>query len=547
MRWVPPRTIGIVSARLLLAVLLSLAALARAEEPDLTTPRRALRLFIDSCRAGDHPQAARVLDLRAIPEARRAAIGPQLARQLKFVLDQNLWIDWEQISDVPEGVPAQGQSVETVGTISLGSSQVPIRLVRSLAGAWRIGPAVVEAIPRLYDTYGPGWLGNRLPLVLVDVRFLEIEAWQWLGLVAGLCIAFFVAFVIGALAHRIALRIARRTRLAWVNRLVEAASAPLRLLLGLGTFAAAVRAVHLSVPAQIEVDHLLRISAVILFSWALLRALRLAAEVLGDWSLREGDGAAARSRLTQIMVLRRVIGFVVVLVGGALVLLQFDALRAVGTSLLASAGVAGIVVGLAAQRSIATVLAGLQISLTQPVRVGDVVVIEGEWGTIEEITLTYVVVKIWDLRRLVVPITKILESSFQNWSRAGSDILGTVFLYADYRLPVDEVRRELESFVSGRREWNGKVVGLQVTGATDRTIELRALVSAADASLNWDLRCAVREHILQFIQRLEGGAYLPRMRIEPRGTDTAWNAIPTAVRAPPSAPRAGLPVSPEVG
>jgi small-conductance mechanosensitive channel len=217
------------------------------------------------------------------------------------------------------------------------------------------------------------------------------------------------------------------------------------------------------------------------------------------------------------MVLRRVAGAVVILIGGALVLFQFEGMRALGTSLLASAGVAGIVVGLAAQRSLSTLLAGIQLSITQPVCVGDVVIVEGEWGTVEEITLTYVVVKVWDLRRLVLPIRKFLEEPFQNWTRTGTDLLGTVFIHADYRVPVDVVRRELERFVTAQPLWDRKVVGVQVTNASERTVEIRALVSAADASSAWDLRCAVREFLVQLLQRLDGGRYLPRTRVESDG------------------------------
>jgi small-conductance mechanosensitive channel len=509
-----------ISNYILVGLLLAPRAAARAGEPELTTPRLALRAFVDSARAGDFPGAARVLDLRAIPEARRAVEGARLARELKFVLDQELWVDWDRVSDDPAGAPADGPEADVVGTLPLGSAKVPVRLVR-FDGAWRLGPGLVAAIPALYAARGPVWIGDRLPPVLIELQLLDVQAWQWIGLSVALALALFVAGVIGALARRVALRLARRTRFEWDDLLVDAAAGPARLLLGTSTFALAVRALHLAIPAQQVVELFLRIAAIALFSWAGLRALRLGAELLVRQSGSGADGAA-RSRLTQIMVLKRIAGFVVVVVGGALILLQFEALRALGTSLLASAGVAGIVVGLAAQRSIATLLAGLQISLTQPARVGDVVVIEGEWGTIEEITLTYVVVKIWDLRRLVVPITRILDAPFQNWTRSGSDILGTVFLHADYPLPVSVVRRELEQFVASRPEWDGKVVGLQVTNATDRTVELRALVSSADASSSWDLRCAVREHLLAFVQSLDDGKFLPRTRLEPqaRGSRT---------------------------
>jgi small-conductance mechanosensitive channel len=521
---------------IVLMLALAAGAATRAAEPELETPRRALRAFIDSARAGDFAAAARVLD---IPEARRASEGPRLARQLKLVLDQQLWLDWDRISDEPDGDPVDGPGADVVGNVPLGSALVPIRVVRT-GGVWRIGPGVVAAIPSLYAAHGPGWIGERLPPILTDVRFLEVQAWQWIGLAAALALAVVVAFAFGVLGRRVALRVTRHTRFKWDDLLVDAASGPARLLLGIAIFAGTARMLRLAVPAQQAIDQILRIAAISLFSWAGLRALRFGAEVLaGGMSLGAPDGAA-RARLTQIMVLKRVAGFVVIVVGGALVLLQFDALRAVGTSLLASAGVAGIVVGLAAQRSIATLLAGLQISLTQPVRVGDVVVIEGEWGTIEEITLTYVVVRIWDLRRLVVPITRILDAPFQNWTRSGSEILGTVFLHADYRLPVDAVRRELERFVATRPEWDGKVVGLQVTNAMDRTVEIRALVSSMDASRNWDLRCAVREHLLAFLQRLDGGANLPRTRIESSGLRSLRNVVATgAVAATSLADREG--------
>jgi small-conductance mechanosensitive channel len=182
-------------------------------------------------------------------------------------------------------------------------------------------------------------------------------------------------------------------------------------------------------------------------------------------------------------------------------LMVFDSARQFGASILASAGIAGIIVGFAAQRSIATLLAGSQIAMTQPIRVDDVVIVENEWGRIEEITLTYVVVRIWDLRRLVLPITYFIERPFQNWTRSSADILGTVFLHADYSVPLDALRTELTRILSTSRFWDGKVNVLQVTDAREHTLEIRALASAADASLAWDLRCEVREKLIQFLQR----------------------------------------------
>jgi small-conductance mechanosensitive channel len=167
---------------------------------------------------------------------------------------------------------------------------------------------------------------------------------------------------------------------------------------------------------------------------------------------------------------------------------------------------------LAAQRTIGTFIAGLQIAFTQPIRVDDVVIVENEWGRIEEITLTYVVVKIWDLRRLIVPITYFIEKPFQNWTRVTADILGTVYIYVDHTVGFDAVREELHRILKESKLWDGKVCVLQVTNTTERTVELRALMSAADASTAWSLRCEVREKLIDFIR----GKYpqaLPKLRI----------------------------------
>jgi small-conductance mechanosensitive channel len=179
--------------------------------------------------------------------------------------------------------------------------------------------------------------------------------------------------------------------------------------------------------------------------------------------------------------------------------------------MIASAGVAGIVIGFAAQKSLSALLAGFQIAITQPIRIDDVVIVEGEWGRIEEITLTYVIVCIWDLRRLVVPITYFIEKPFQNWTRTSADILGTVFLRVDYVVPVDSVRQELTRILEASPNWDRKVNVLQVTDAKEQTLELRALASSSDASKSWDLRCEMREKLVAFIQKNYPGS-LPRLR-----------------------------------
>lgn len=235
--------------------------------------------------------------------------------------------------------------------------------------------------------------------------------------------------------------------------------------------------------------------------------------VLNQFRIDVKDNLEARKVYTQVKVLRKIAVVVLVIFTAASMLMVFDSVRQLGTSILASAGVVGIIVGFAAQRSIATVLAGFQIAMTQPIRLDDVVIVENEWGRIEEITLTYVVVLIWDQRRLVVPIGYFIEKPFQNWTRVSADLLGSVFLYVDYTVPLQALRDELDRLLENSSRWDRKVKGIQVTDAKPDCMEVRVLVSAADASIAWDLRCELREELIDFLQR-NFPQSLPRMRAE---------------------------------
>ncbi len=235
--------------------------------------------------------------------------------------------------------------------------------------------------------------------------------------------------------------------------------------------------------------------------------------VLARCNVNVKDNLEIRKILTQVRVLKRIAIVLVVLFTTASMLMVFESVRHLGASMLASAGVVGVVVGFAAQRSIATMVAGVQIAFTQPIRIDDVVIIESEWGQIEEITLTYVVVRTWDLRRLIVPISYFIEKPFQNWTRVSADLIGSVFLYVDYSTPIKPLRDELDRILDKSSLWDRKVKVLQVTDSKERTLELRALASAANASAAWDLRCDIREQLISYLQR-EYPECLPRMRAD---------------------------------
>ena len=260
--------------------------------------------------------------------------------------------------------------------------------------------------------------------------------------------------------------------------------------------------------------HFLSIILIICISWFSVRvvsALKLI--ILSRYDLEEEDNLKARKVYTQFRIFERIIIFIIILVTLSIILMTFDKIRNIGISLFASAGVAGIIIGLAAQRIIASVLAGFQIAITQPIRIDDVVIVENEWGWIEEITLTYVVVRIWDKRRLIVPTPYFIEKPFQNWTRTSADILGTVYIYTDYHAPVNELRKELKRILENSDYWDGNVNVLQVTNATEKTVEIRALMSAVDSPTAWNLRVHVREKLIEFLQKKYPDC-LPKTRVK---------------------------------
>jgi small-conductance mechanosensitive channel len=212
------------------------------------------------------------------------------------------------------------------------------------------------------------------------------------------------------------------------------------------------------------------------------------------------DAYKRRRVETRNQMMRRLLVFIIVVVGIATTLLNFQPVRQIGTGLLASAGVAGVIAGFAAQKSLSTIIAGLQVAITQPIRIDDHVIVEGEWGTIEEITLTYVVVRVWDQRRLIAPITYFLEKPFQNWTRNSSDLIGVVFLYVDFVVPVEEIRKEAKRIVEQSKLWDQRVFAFQVTDFKADSVEIRILATAGSAPEAFDLRCEIREYLLSFLQ-----------------------------------------------
>ena len=296
--------------------------------------------------------------------------------------------------------------------------------------------------------------------------------------------------------------------------LIKNLRAPLMVLLPLIALNVTQGYMHLPPNMLDAIGHILSLALTVTIAWLIAKFTFVIEDlILNSYRVDVKDNLKARKVYTQIQFFKKAVVIVISVIALAVILMSFERVRQLGTAILASAGILGIIIGFAAQRSLSTLLAGLQIAIAQPFRIDDVVIVEGEWGRIEEITLTYVVVRIWDLRRLVLPISYFLEKPFQNWTRESADLLGTVFLYTDYTIPVREVREELHRILQESELWDGKVWNLQITNMTERAVELRALMSAKDASSAWNLRCEVREKLLTFIQAKYPDA-LPKVRAE---------------------------------
>ena len=248
-------------------------------------------------------------------------------------------------------------------------------------------------------------------------------------------------------------------------------------------------------------------------TWLVITAVRAIQEIIiAKNPMNLSDNLTARRIQTQTRVLVQTLSFFVFLFGLAAMLMTFPSARQFGTSLLASAGLAGLAVGYAAKPVLGNIIAGLQLAITQPIRLDDVVIVENEWGRVEEITGTYIVIRIWDDRRLIVPLQWFIENPFQNWTRKTSSLLGSVFLWVDYATNIEQLREELKRLCEQSTElWDGRVCGLQVTETNENSVQIRMLVSSADSSKNFDLRCFIREKMINFMMENQPDC-LPKMR-----------------------------------
>jgi len=318
-------------------------------------------------------------------------------------------------------------------------------------------------------------------------------------------LALALALIVAVVAHLLVFNVFKRLG---KNRESHAFTIIARRLKVPGLFLLLLTGLNFSIPFIALADpfagpvrHLLSISMIAIIAWVAIVGVRILRQILlNRYDIEQKDNLRARKVYTPFRLLESIVISVIILVTFGVALMTFEKIRQIGLSLLASAGIAGILLVLAAQKIIGAVLAGFQIAITQPIRIEDVVIVKGEWGWIEEITLTYVVVRIWDKRRLILPTTYFIEQPFENWTRVSADIMGTVYIYTDYSVPFDALREELTRLLEAHKLWDGEVNTLVVTDAKERSVEVRALMSAVDSPSLWALRTEVREKLIAFIR-----------------------------------------------
>ncbi|HEY2558600.1 MAG TPA: mechanosensitive ion channel domain-containing protein [Caldimonas sp.] len=348
---------------------------------------------------------------------------------------------------------------------------------------------------------------------------LEEIARAWAGPLGVAVVAMLGALLAYRIGRSVVLRLTRHSLV--LRAMVEHMHGPLHLLLPLAALAVVLDGAPDTLPGIGGVLHLVGVLLIAAGTWVAIAAVQGIGEVVAVLNPQDvADNLQARRVLTQTHVLTRIASGVLVFAGLAFILMTFPRARQFGTSLLASAGLSALVIGIAARSVFSNLLAGLQIALSQPIRIDDVLIVEGEWGRVEEITGTYVVLKIWDERRLVIPLQWFIEHPFQNWTRKTAQIIGSVLLWVDYTTDLEPLRAEATRLAKSSKDFDGRVCLLQVVDTSERSMQLRLIVSSQTAGQNWDLRCLLRESLIAFLQREQPQA-LPRVRAELQSAEAA--------------------------
>ncbi|MBL9027879.1 MAG: mechanosensitive ion channel family protein [Myxococcales bacterium] len=503
-----------------------LPAPAVPEDPARATPRRALSGFLRAARERDFERAATFLDLRALPRGREKKEGPELASMLARVLEWRVELDPDSLPDEPSppGVSSEG-FVLSVAEIGGESYVLALQQVRDPSGAlvWVFPRSTVAAVRPIYEANQRRWLEERVPDWLKQRPGTTLYLWQWLGaLVLGL-VAYGAARALGAAVVGVGARLASRLDGPFAE-LVRALRRPVRLTLAALFFELGVPYLLFPAGAEKAASRATNILYIAAGAWAVIALVRVGT-VTWERRLPEDTAGQVRGLRTRLTMIRRIVAVLVGIVAAGLVLMQFEVVRSVGVSLLASAGIVGVLVGFAAQRTLGGVIAGIEMSITQPVRIGDIVEFApGEVGTVEHIYFTYVVVRLLDDRRQIVPVTRVMAAPFANWTRSSLELLVRVELFVDHLAPIEQLRAGFLEVCRASERWDERIARVEVIDVTDKAVRVRGTASVGKATHALELQSDLRERWLSFVQQLEGGKYLPHGRMAPAATNSPDSA-----------------------
>lgn len=506
------------------------------EAVNRSTPQATMELLVLSIRNGDYDRASHALNLNLLPTELQAARAADLAYRLHTVLTEQYLINWDNLPDRPDGVnderPAQEQTDTSpqrsilLGTLDLDGRSVELRLERVKAGddepVWVVSSNTVENIDALYDGYGPSTLERIMPAWAQQTLWSRTKIWEWIAV---------LVLLVAAMAVGLAVRWAARRALLgsdseWMQELADAAPLPLGVLAAVMVFYLPLeRYISLTGPFLNIVEPLFFALLIGSVLWLVMRLIGFAFQYFSQqYAPNVGEDsseniAQRRRALTTLSVARRVIVFTLVLVGLGIALSEFGMFRSLGITLLASAGVISVIVAVAAQPLLGSIVAGTQIAATDPIRIGDTVMFEGNWSEVEDITQTYVTLLTWDRRRLIVPLQYLSDHVIENWSKTDSHMALPLYLYLDYSVDVQVVREKFEELVNESAEFDGRQgPDVLVTELSEETMTVRCVASASTPSDAWALHCRLLEEMVAFVRELEDGRYLPQRRLVMRQT-----------------------------
>ncbi|MAZ29588.1 MAG: mechanosensitive ion channel protein [Cytophagaceae bacterium] len=492
------------------------------------TPQATLEHFINSCRNKRFADAAYALNLNLLPENLTQDEAAELAEKLYFVLNQRVKIDWGSLPDRPDGqidiytttnqaIAGSPRRSVVFGEVFLGDQDVVMRLQRvkykDFGAFWMISANTVENIDALYREYGPRKLDRSMP-EWARIQFLSIPIWKFVGAI----LLIFLSYLLGKFCTRVFKHLFQRSKKAWMSTISNRLAVPAGFAVGVLFFYVTLNyLISFNGSFASTLYAALLIVVVCAITWFIMRfidsfMIYVAENKIGDSDPEENR--EARMMMTYISVARRVLTFIVIIVGITIIVSQFRSFEKLGISLLASAGLATVILGIAAQSTLGNIIAGIQIAITRPAQIGDTVIIDDEWGYVEDIRFTYMVVRTWDWRRLIVPLKDIVSNTFENWSMTSAHQIRPVILFADYKIDVQKVRDHFEKILKSSEHWDEQHPPVvQVVDMTEKSIKIRCLCSAKDASSTWDLHCELREKMVRFVADLEDGKHLAQERI----------------------------------